>query len=559
MEREQVQEALCKWSINARLQHVRTLTSAVTTAWGVNWDEVYIARDLMQNFFDANRDHLDQVLVKTHGYDVAVTAPTPFHLERLFYLGSEKGDDDVGQYGEGFKVAATCLLRDHAVTPIAVSGQHVVCLRVADRAIADTHMYPVEYDFYHNDADVPGTTLVLPGCSSKLGKALAQGLTHFFYDTNPLLGPKRWSNARNEFSLYTSTDHQGHIFYRKLKRGVIEGIPVVLVIEKPYRAIEQKISKDRDRNAFGDEVMKLFYYHFARYGLRHAPEGQRVIVEAAQPYWEKGHPLLSEIADTLGRYAYTSSWPMAMTREVFGDRYYARSRRDNPAEQLEIDRLERHWRDERKVALSGYFQTFGVPSAWETLRRAHAQALEEEKKHARRAATTAERDSIQRLSQMLRELAPEVSAVFDKGNTSYTVARTDVILGALRSGRSYHSREVFLAESVFAADFSEALATFLHEHAHIFGYDGSRAFTDALTELLETVMRHRRDLDRYEKEWEGAREAVRRERQARKGEGDTEGVEAWLAGLDEATLRQLMSRIPAPVLRKLRRNPPRVE
>src|SRR5262249_38749555 len=151
-------------------------------------------------------------------------------------------------------------------------------------------------------------------------------------------------------------------------------------------------------------------------------------------------------------YTYTSSWPMAMTREVFGDRYYARSSRNTPAEQLEVDRLERCWRDERKVALPSYFQTFGVPSAWETLRRAHEQALEEEKQQARRPPTTAEWDSIWHLSQMLRELAPEVSAVFAKGYTSYTVARTEAILGALRSGRSYRSREVFLAESVFATD-----------------------------------------------------------------------------------------------------------
>ena len=38
-------------------------------------------------------------------------------------------------------------------------------------------------------------------------------------------------------------------------------------------------------------------------------------------------------------------------------------------------------------------------------------------------------------------------------------------------------------------DFSEALAVFLHEHAHIFGYDGHRGFTDALTELIEAVVR----------------------------------------------------------------------
>lgn len=73
----------------------------------VDWNEEFIARDLMQNFFDANRERLDQVCVDAVGATVSVTAPASFALERLFYLGSEKGDDDVGQYGEGFKVAAT--------------------------------------------------------------------------------------------------------------------------------------------------------------------------------------------------------------------------------------------------------------------------------------------------------------------------------------------------------------------------------------------------------------------------------------------------------------------
>jgi len=54
---------------------------------------------------------------------------------------------------------------------------------------------------------------------------------------------------------------------------------------------------------------------------------------------------------------------------------------------------------------------------------------------------------------------------------------------------------------------------FLHEHAHTFGYDGQRGFTDALTELLETVARQRSVLDVYEREWDAARQEVERERQ----------------------------------------------
>ncbi len=112
---------------------VRTVESAVTTAWGVSWNEMQIARDLLQNFYDANRNDLQAVEVALHDCDVRITGPASFDLERLFYLGSEKTSDDVGQYGEGFKAAATCLLRDHGVTPIAISGATLVPCSIEQR------------------------------------------------------------------------------------------------------------------------------------------------------------------------------------------------------------------------------------------------------------------------------------------------------------------------------------------------------------------------------------------------------------------------------------------
>src|SRR5260370_33636701 len=94
---------------------VRTVESAVTTAWGVRWNEMQIARDVLQNFYDANRANLETVAATVHDRDVRITAPAGFDLNRLFYLGSEKTSDDIGQYGEGFKAAPTCLFPDHGV------------------------------------------------------------------------------------------------------------------------------------------------------------------------------------------------------------------------------------------------------------------------------------------------------------------------------------------------------------------------------------------------------------------------------------------------------------
>src|SRR5262249_50052172 len=145
-------------------------------------------------------------------------------------------EGNIGQYGEGFKVAALCLLRDHAVTPVAMSGLDLLYLRIADQAVAETLLYPVEYHFYRSTKEIPGTRLILTGCSRKLAKALAGGLNHFFHAQNPLLGSRRWSDSRENFAVYDATDGQGHVFYRGLKRGEIADVPVILVINKAYAA-----------------------------------------------------------------------------------------------------------------------------------------------------------------------------------------------------------------------------------------------------------------------------------------------------------------------------------
>lgn len=530
-----------------RLEKTRTLTSAVTTSWGVDWDEEFIARDLMQNFFDANRDRLGEVRVDVAGGDVSVTAPESCSLDRLFYLGSEKGEDDVGQYGEGFKVAATCLLRDHAVTPIVVSGRDVVLLRLADHTVDNSALRPLEYDFYRSDRETPGTRLILRGCPPKLARAMRVGLDHFFHERNPLLGDLLWSSNANLFRIYRSADPSGcgQVFYRKLLRGRIEDIPVVLVLDKPYASIEKLISKDRDRNAFGDKLLNVFYRNFLRGMSSWDGKGHAVILELAKPLWTRGHALLSTMADMRPR-IYGES------ERLFGDRYFCRSTRlDDPAASLECEAMERRWIEEGRVMLPAYFTHFGVDSAASQVSELRRKAAEESRNRARRSPTPAEAASLDVLSRITRKLAPEVMAVLGRGNLAYTVAATEAILGEFRRARGYWSREVFLAEDVFVADFPRAVAVFLHEHAHIFGHDGERGFTDALTELLETVIRLRGALDQYEADWDRAREKVESERSRTKNAPVGESLDTWIATLGEAELRSLIARIPVDMIRQL--------
>ena len=194
-----------------------------------------------------------------------------------------------------------------------------------------------------------------------------------------------------------------------------------------------------------------------------------------------------------------------------------------------------------------------MTNAGDVIRDAERAALEESKRLNQRPASVKESEAIQMLIKVLFDVAPEIVAVFNKGQTRYTVANSEIVLGQLRSSRAYRAREVYLAESVFIADFPEAVAIFLHEHAHIFGHDGSRGFTDALTELLESIIRTRHELDECERRWVAKRKEVLRERKisGRKATSSDDTLKTWIESLNEHQLKNLMNRVPAAVLKKL--------
>jgi hypothetical protein len=128
-----------------------------------------------------------------------------------------------------------------------------------------------------------------------------------------------------------------------------------------------------------------------------------------------------------------------------------------------------------------------------------------------------------------------------------------VILGALKQGRSYGNLDVLLSASAFTEDFPRTLAIFLHEHAHVYGYDGSRAFTNVLTGLVESIARHRKALESYDNGWQEARKAIIKERGPSRTASDETTAEQ-LRSLDREALHCLIDRLPAAVARLILRS-----
>jgi len=239
-----------------------------------------------------------------------------------------------------------------------------------------------------------------------------------------------------------------------------------------------------------------------------------------------------------------STWGTEETSDLFGDRYFARSNSNSRVAYttLEYTRLEEEWKSQGRTGLPGYFRYFGVINAEVYLYDLRKTVAMEHQ----RDPTVAESNSINVLSDILCPLSPELTEAFDMMDTRYFVVTSEEMLGALRDYRGYDSVEVLLEQGVFESEFGDALAVFLHEHAHVRGTDGSRYFTDALTTLLSSLVRQRKSLDAYEVRWNACRTEVSRERMSLHGQDRnvTDSSRYMASIMEPHHLAEILDKIP---------------
>lgn len=108
--------------------------------YGVDWNLEKVSRDSVQNFFDANGQTLDGVNIQTSVEEkmdnadntkikigrVLIQAPQDYDWRELIHFGGTTKQDSetsVGGFGEGLKVAAFVLLRDHGAKQVKTASR----------------------------------------------------------------------------------------------------------------------------------------------------------------------------------------------------------------------------------------------------------------------------------------------------------------------------------------------------------------------------------------------------------------------------------------------------
>ncbi len=509
-------------------QFVDSQISSVSTKWGVTWSEFAIVRDYLQNFYDSHRDNINSINIKIENDLISVKAPREFDLRELYFLGSQKTNDTntVGQYGEGFKAATVSLIKLGHDYVTSVSGNMACIISIGDQLEGDLDIRPLVYNYFRINHQ-QGCGLFIKSFNEELKSAFRNGLDQYWYDENPLVG--ELIHKHGDFSFYKSKDDIGHIFYGSIKRAEIKDVPIVINIDKKYSQIEKKVASDRDRNTFDDRLTASLYKIIFKNGFHPTTPASHPVIEYiiqnTQKLWEvgKGHPLIQAMADNFGYLCHYEEDRIYLNK-IFGDKYYAQSKykylRTQQSSWWEIQPdiylKEREYKKQGKIELPAYFSFLGVNSAAEELEIQNIKIKEEAQNKNTEPLTGKEINGLKICLECVKEIAPEFRSLFTNVlegsystevgrvyNVSFMSVTSEKLLGELKSsGKTFGDKIVYLNKKLFKSNFGEVFSTLLHEFCHIFGRDGSRDFTDALTIVMCRIINNHKIIDDYSKQWE---------------------------------------------------------
>lgn len=379
-----------------------------------------------------------------------------------------------------------------------------------------------------------GTRLLLDQCPQVIAEEFHRGLSFFYYPENPLFGTELARTYEKDIFVYQSSDGRGYVFYGRLLRALLE-VPIVLVCNREYKKIEAKIQHDRDRKAFTNEVLDSLLQSV----MPNFAYDAEAITKVLEPWWVKGHKVLSALAK-----------PRDVSRFKFPRNYYARSvvsNRDTADFYARIKSVEEEFQRKKYIQCPAYMAKLGMQSARSVIEMEDTKRKALHSKIHLRKPNKLERQGLEVLTSFISSVHASLADVY--ATAKYTIGSSDDLLGELRDKRDWQSREVYLSRKIFRSHFARAVSILLHEWAHVHGFDGSRGFTDALTEVIEEIIGRKKDIVKYEREWE----KVRSEIQSQDDEADV-GIYGYVEQLTSNEKTKLLQSLPEEELMRLLRD-----
>lgn len=488
----------------------------------VRWSPYVVLRDFVQNFYDSLGWRDWSRLFEYTCSDGSLTLKARnvgFSYEWLVHIGAstkrDTGGVHAGYFGEGFKMAALCAVRDHGWGVHIASQEWEMEVTSTDLLIENRVLKSLAYSL--SDRSGPDTASTMLRISNFHDHDVFQSvLLGFYYPENPLLGEEIWRSEKGavykrsrlrkppKFPETSRFEGPGILFASFQARGSIP-VPLIFCLHN-YR------DHDRDRDVF--YRMNAISLIASVVTDMSAPAAARVLRELRR-FWRSARgnytfdswwSIIQNIVLKISTNSRTTSlwlseFPFLLTVSDFKRSNLVAANRRSQA----LSWMQKQPEPYRLVQES--FRHLGYPSLEEVCQKAGGFTDHR----------PPQGDEIVRLELLVRcvgALFPELEErrlpdirVFDNNATAFWgLAVCKPARKPFESLLGYPVRYVLSEISINATllqsgDFPEILSTFLHEVAHMFGRDESASFSRVLTYLLEVAIRERETVARFHKEW----------------------------------------------------------
>ena len=287
---------------------------ALLAGYKVRWDRKTVARDIVQNFFDAAADFADVTIDTATPGRVRVEGPATFDLDYLRYLGATSKRDTraAGGFGEGFKICALVLLRDYHVRLSAGSGPWEV--RPFFRRVRLGRELCYEIVRHPPEGPPAGSWVEIVDADRELVAAFEASRDCFRHPENPRLSEPIHEDEESGAGVYASLDPLvGDVFYRRQLRGALpfsSGSGLTFAFDD--RLLDVEADRDRRGLRAPQRVMKAVV-------AKLPSEVLEEIAMRLRPYWRAGNQVLSAVVGEAARrgstFTFPSRWLASVRRE----------------------------------------------------------------------------------------------------------------------------------------------------------------------------------------------------------------------------------------------------
>ena len=491
----------------------------------VRWSRFKVLRDFVQNFYDAvqwRRWDSQFSYTLAEGALTLKASGVGFSYDWLLHIGASTKREETGGYagyfGEGFKIAALCALRDYSWQVSVCSRDWRLKVVTADIDVDGRRLKSLAYEIEKSSAISTDTVLQISPFSD--AELLESVLLSFYYPSNPLFGEKIYE--ADDCAVYfrskvekprryptTSGDRsQGIVFASYQALGSFQ-YPLVFCLHD-YR------HNDRDRNSFFKmDVVRLINRTVSRL----TPTASSVVLQSLKGRWydrpRKKYDFESwhGIVDTLVRNVSRSEEAASTFRADYPNLLVAHQVKRNDLQRYNrrrqaLDWLKNSGRSFRLVQSA--FSQLGYPTLESVCERHDGFSVTRE-------PTAYEQKRVDLLEAFVQTLMPDLFASVElppcqiiKSERAAWMGMANCVLLTTSKHQTfrgipvrYRLPYVALKSSLLqSAAFGSALSTYLHELAHMFGGDRSAAFSHALSELMEITLSNARLVATWQEDWE---------------------------------------------------------